>query len=179
MPDPLFEEEGDHEHSYNNARDVLEDVLGRLRSGQFEKEDVLDAIHGMLDPGHNDNSFDIRSQLLVGLILLGRKDIAEHIHTAWLQSMPWGIGISFGVEQDFDIDNLDEAGQEVMGKVIGGSIVSGGVDAEAVGTKIRMNYDGSTGGGDISDAVTKFRQEIDEELGPDAPTNEGWSRWGL
>jgi uncharacterized FlaG/YvyC family protein len=178
--EPMFEP-GDDGTAFNDAGAFIEHILDHLRKGEFEIDDVVDVITNMLGIKDN-NTHDIIREVRFGLVMLDEKQLADRLGAAWLHQMKWGFGLRLGFEGDSG-DNLTPVQNEKLATIIAAVFRIGGIDATAHGGKIRMTRDGrssETDIADMTDMINQFRQEIDEELGPDAPTvGEGWDRWGL
>lgn len=166
---------------FDNFKDFVKHLFEKVRDGTLDADDVTQAIadtSGMT----REHAHDILMGVKVGLLLLNQPEIAESVKNAWLVQMPFGLGINMGFDPSGpDPDHFTDDQQEALAKVIAAILVMGGIEATVEGTVIRFaREDGTVGGGDIGEAIAQFRQQMDQELGPDAPSsNEGWGRWGV
>jgi hypothetical protein len=162
---------------FEDATEFLKHVLDHLQKGEFSIDDVVDAVANMMGIKDN-NTHDIIREVRFGLVMLGEKELADKIGSAWLHSMPWGLGLRLGMEEG--TPELTPEQNEKLAQVMASVLTLGGIDATANGSRVHIEHGKHTSDMDISDLVSKFRQEMDQELGPDAPTiGDGWDRWGL
>lgn len=154
----------------------LDDVMAMCRHYMEEHDmstaEALGIIFDMIRPGNSENSHDIKGVFIGAMYAFGYGEVARRFHALYLNIMPWGIGFTISVDQDFEFYALAAGARTAIIESLAVVLRSGGMNTVVADDHILLTSDE----GDesltmmIDEIVSQFTQQMDEELGPSEPT---------
>ena len=142
-------------------------------------EEAVGYLCDMVRPGHSEHSHDVKPMFVGAMFAYGYGHLCDNFGALYLNSMPWGIGFNIGVKPEFDFNACSADEQRAIIQSFACVLRCGGMDV-TVGDDNRLIIHNLEGGDDdemtVESIVGQFRQQIDKELGPDAP-DDPIRRW--
>lgn len=172
----LFDEDDDG-GSPADMEQVMNHIDHLIADHNMPISDVLESLLNLLKPGATDMSHDVIQHFRVAMAVQGHIDAANHVKALWFTRFPWGLGFHFGFEEGFNVNGMPSEHKRAIVRSLAAILTSGGITATVTDDDLLHVKNPTEGDQDIEVVLTKFRQELDAELGPDAP-QEGLPRDG-
>jgi hypothetical protein len=162
---------------------LFEYIDHMVKEHDMPVKQALDILIDMVRPGTSENSHDVR-QLWVGAMhAYGFAEVCDSIPSMWLNVMPWGVGFAIHVDHEFNFKALSKPAQRSVIEAMAIVLRAGGMGATVNDdNEITItNDEGETSTMTVDSIVKQFRNELEEELGPDAEEpknpNDPFGRW--
>lgn len=140
---------------------------------------VVETVLNIMKPGATEMSHDVLQHFYVAMAAQEQLLVGKSVTTLWLTEFPWGVGFHFGFDRGIDPNAMSAEAKRAIVKslaaILNASSAIGPIATVTGNDQLRISREGQD---DIDVVVTQFRQELDSELGPDAP-HEGLPRDGL
>ena len=169
LNDDLFDdnEEG---KSATDISEILEHATHLIEDHHMPVSLAIEGLLNTISPGKTDMSTDILNSFQVGMNVAGYREVASNVAALWLSIFPWGVGVHMAFKDDYPQSAISKTARKAIVKVLTSIMQTGGINAEFVDDgddgKIRILKDD----GEEQDVIVgRFREELDAELGPDAP----------
>lgn len=173
--DNMFSDEGGG--SPGSFEEVLSLIMHAVEDHGMTMEQAIDIVIDMVRPGQSEHSHDVRPVFTGALYALGYGVIASNFKALYLNTMPWGIAFSVGVEQDFEFYALAKDAQRAVIMSFVAVLQAGGLDATITDeNQILLKSPDGESSMTMDGIVSQFRAQLDEELGPDSDEPDG-RRW--
>jgi hypothetical protein len=166
-----------------DARGLFEFIEHMVEEHDLEPSLALDVLVDMIRPGNSENSHDVKPLWVGAMWALGFGEVCDNISGMYLNVMPWGVGFALYTEKDFSFKALSPQAQrgfiESMCIVLQTGEMNAHVDEH---NHICITDDeGRVTTMPPEAIIRQFREEIETELGPDAPEpgkpNDPTRRW--
>lgn len=172
----LFDESEDG-MAADNFEQVMDHMTRLMEDHGMPVTEALDGMLNLLKPGATDSSHDILQDFRIAMAVQGHLDAARTVRALWLIMFPWGLGFHFGFDRDFDTNGMPREHKHAVLRSLAAILNAGGIEASVTDNDLLRIKQPGNPEQNIDVVVTKFRQELDAELGPDAPF-EGLPRDG-
>ena len=150
--------------------EVLERMTEMMEEGKVALPDILEALLNMVRPGSTENSHDVLQQFIVSMYALGYGEVGKQVEALWLTMFPWGLGFHIGFNREYPVPAMSKEARKAIHAALCGILQAGSIKAVLTDEgRIRITgEDGDEHDVDINRVVAEFRDELDQELGPDA-----------
>ena len=168
--DEIFEET-DHARTGAGVEEMMEHLTEMMEAGRVDGSDALEALLNLMKPGATERSHDILLQFRAAMYALDFGEVAERVPVVWLTTFPWGIGFHFGFDEDYPVPAMSKAARNAVIRSLCAVLQAGGMKATlSKDNKILIVDDeGTEQSIHVEHVIAEFREELDHELGPDAP----------
>lgn len=160
----------------SNMEEVVEHMTHLMQEHDMPLVIALDSMLNLLKPGATDSSHDVLHHFYVAMYALDHGEVAKNVKCLWFTAFPWGMGFHFGFEQGYDVGGLTKDEKRAVVKSLAAILNAVGYKAEVTDKDLlRVSRQPGEENGETKDIdvlVTQFREELDSELGPDAPSND-------
>jgi hypothetical protein len=166
----LFDE-GEAGKNADDLNEVMEHITHLMEDEGMPATLALEGLLNILKPGATDLSHDVMGPFRAAMFVQGHGEMCEHVQAVWFTAFPWGLGFHFGIEKG-KLTALSYETKRAVIRALCAVVNAGGIKAEMTDNdRIKITRDdGSKQNIDIDQVVGQFREELEQELGPDAPT---------
>jgi len=161
------------------AEQIMEMINHAIEHHDMSFEEAVGYLCDMVRPGNSEHSHDVKPMFVGALFAYGYGYLCDNFGALYLNTTPWGIGFNIGVKPEFDFHNCSDDEQRAIIQGFAVVLRCGGMEV-TVGADNRLIIHNPDGGENsevsMESIVGQFRQQMDQELGPDAP-EDPTKRW--
>ena len=162
-----------------DMKSVMELINNAIEHHNMSFEEAVGYLCDMVRPGHSENSHDVKPMFVGAMFAYGYGHLCENFGAIYLNIMPWGLGFNIGVLPGFNFNDCSDEEQRAIIQGFAVILRCGGMEVTVGGDNRLILHnpdDGEVSEMSMDSIVGQFRQQMDQELGPDAP-EDPTRRW--